>query len=76
VQPLAQNKGNKLQKPHDIDYPSDSDAAYTMAIEHTGWAMWQGLKPWQVMVSVGVAAPTDASWNQALGVIWQKAGEI
>ncbi|MCF6304375.1 MAG: hypothetical protein L3J33_03275 [Rhodobacteraceae bacterium] len=65
-----------MSKPQDIDATCDSDAAYSMAVAHVGYCMWQGFQPWQVIVSVGVAAPTDASWTIALGVIYQKATGI
>ena len=55
---------------------TENDLAYQVAVEHIGFSMWAGRQPYQVMASVGVPAPIDASWNQALGVIWSKSMEF
>ncbi len=70
---LEQNLHNNISiNNHD----SVDDPTYQMAVEHLGWCMWSGMAPYQVMASVGVPAPIDVSWNQALGVIWSKSMQI
>ena len=54
---------------------SRDESAYLCAVAHISWCMAQGYEAWAVMASVGVPAPIDASWNQALGVIWSKSME-
>lgn len=58
------------------NHKSRDEAAYLCAVAHISWCMAQGYEAWQVMASVGIPAPIDASWNQALGVIWSKSMEL
>ena len=66
---LEQNLTNNISINNHV---SRDEAAYLCAVEHVAWCMAQGYEAWAVMASVGVPAPIDASWNQALGVIWSK----
>lgn len=70
---IEQNLTNNILKNNHV---SHDEAAYLCAVEHIGWCMARGLEAWQVMASVGIPAPIDASWNQTLGVIWSKSMEL